>query len=241
MSETILDNQAKWEHYIEMLTPMDDELARSIFNDLEITQYMLRIIMGKPDLKLLEVHVQKEIENPGAHGVRLDALAVDSTGKHYNIEVQQEDSGAIPERARFYSSIMDCRLLNKGDDYDELVDTYVIFITANDVLKGNKLIYHIDRMISETGEPFQDGSHIIYLNTAWKDDASALGRLVHDLRCHQPEQMYHPPLANCVSRIKHSEKEKKTCHAITSAFGMRDEMRDCRRDCRRAVSMQLQC
>ena len=32
-------------------------------------------------------------------------------------------------------------------------------------------LYHIDRMIKETGAYFGDGSHIIYVNGSYKDDS----------------------------------------------------------------------
>ena len=35
-------------------------------------------------------------------------------------------------RARFHSSMIDRTLLSKGEDFEDLVDTYVIFITEND-------------------------------------------------------------------------------------------------------------
>ena len=40
-------------------------------------------------------------------------------------------------------------------------ETYVIFITENDVLKGNLPLYHIERRIEELELAFGDESHII--------------------------------------------------------------------------------
>ena len=40
-------------------------------------------------------------------------------------------------------------------------------------------VYHIDKYIKETGELFDDGSHILYVNGAYRDD-SAIGKLMHD-------------------------------------------------------------
>ena len=39
----------------------------------------------------------------------------------------------------------------------------MIFITENDVLKAGLPIYHVDRIIQETGEPFGDEAHIILI------------------------------------------------------------------------------
>ena len=107
---------------------------------------------------------------------------------YYDIEVQRTDRGAAPRRARFNSSILDTHLLNKGEDFDQLPETYIIFITERDVLKGGLPIYHVDRIIEETNEHFNDGSHIIYVNGENRDD-TALGRLMQDFFISDPEQM----------------------------------------------------
>ena len=57
-----------------------------------------------------------------------------------------------------------CNVTEPGDQYQELNETYVIFITENDVLGANLPIYHVDRIIRETGKMFNDESHIIYVN-----------------------------------------------------------------------------
>ena len=54
-------------------------------------------------------------------------------------------------RDRYNSSLLDANLTDAGDDYDALKETYVIFITENDVLKAGLPIYHVDRTVRETG------------------------------------------------------------------------------------------
>ena len=86
---------------------------------------------------------------------RLDILAVDHENRAYNVEVQRSDSGAVAKRARYNSSLLDANLTRKGDAYDALNETYVIFITENDVLRGGLPIYHINRIIEEMGKSFE--------------------------------------------------------------------------------------
>ena len=63
----------------------------------------------------------------------------------------------------------DANALKPGEDFGKLRDTYVIFITENDVMGGGKEIYEIDRTIRQTrGKKFGDGTHIIYVNGARK-------------------------------------------------------------------------
>ena len=88
-------------------------------------------------------------------------MAVDADNRVYNIEIQRSDKGAGAKRARYNSSLMDANVTEPGEKYENLCESYVIFITENDVLERVLPIYHIDRVIKETGEVYQDESHII--------------------------------------------------------------------------------
>lgn len=123
---------------------LDDDFMSKVFEDKECAQLLLHIILERSDLVVQEVHGQYSIKNLQGRSVRLDILAVDQEGKHYNIEIQRQDEGADARRARYNSSLLDANLTHPGDRYEELRETYVIFITERDVLKAGLPIYHID-------------------------------------------------------------------------------------------------
>ena len=206
------DFGARKELYLNMLKKfrlMDDDFMAVVFEDIPCTEMLLQIILNRDDLIVKEVHPQYEIKNLGGRSVRLDIFAVDQKGYAYNIEIQRKDSGAVAKRARYNSSLLDAHMTDPGDDYGMLADTYVIFITENDVLKKGLPIYHIERMIKEADEDFGDGSHIIYVNSAIRDE-TALGRLMHDFFCTDPRDMYYKILADRSGYFKESEKGVKT-------------------------------
>lgn len=90
----------------------------------------------------------------------------------------------------------------------------MIFITENDVLKRGLPIYHISRMIEETGESFGDEAHIIYVNSQIKND-TALGKLMHDFACTDPDEMNYPVLAQRVRYFKEDTRGVTTmCRAM---------------------------
>ena len=185
---------------------LDDDFMSKVFeNDIECTELLLHIILEKPDLKVQDVQTQYSIKNLLGRSVRLDIHAIDSEQKKYNIEIQRADKGAGAKRARFNSSIIDANSLPAGKDFDELPETYVIFITENDVLGGNKPLYHIDRTIKETGKPFGDEAHIVYVNGAFRDD-SEIGQLMHDFSCTQPADMNYGILAKRARYFKESKE-----------------------------------
>ena len=81
----------------------------------------------------------------------------------------------------------------------------MIFITENDVLKKGFPIYHIERIVTETGDLFGDEEHIIYVNSQIKDETS-LGKLMHDFACIDAKDMYYQVLADRVRYFKEDEK-----------------------------------
>ncbi len=183
----------------------DDFLTKCFDGNTECIELVLRIVMNMPDLNVLDVRTQVFVENLLNRSVRLDVLATDNAGRKFNIEIQRADKGAGRKRARYNSSMMDANLLNKGDDFDLLPETYVVFITENDVMKKGKPLYQIERCILETGEKFEDGSHILYVNGAYRDE-SPIGKLMHDFSCTDPSDMFYDILANRVRYFKESKE-----------------------------------
>lgn len=93
-------------------------------------------------------------------------------------------------RVRFHSSMVDSKMLKAGQDFKEIKDSYVIFISENDVMGARLPLYHIERTIQETGEMFEDGSHILYVNGSYKDDNDPVDRLMHYFRCVSSVDMF---------------------------------------------------
>ena len=156
---------------------------------------------------------QHMLKNLQRRSICLDIHAY--TAKRENdIEVQRANKGASARRARYHSSLMDAHDLREGQDFDELPDTCVIFITEHDVLGEGKPLYTIKRCIIGSGQPFNDGTTIIYVNSTIQDD-TPLGRLMHDFHCTEPDDMYYPELAAQARYFKKTDEGVKTmCKAM---------------------------
>ena len=191
---------------IQEMCYFDDEFLTKCLEEYPIgIELMLRIIMNDNTLVVKEVQVQSVIKNLQGRSIRMDVKTIDLEKKQYDVEMQKADSGAKPKRARYNSSLMDANAILPGDDTELLPETYVIFITENDVLEGNLPIYHIDRTIKENGKLFDDKAHIIYVNGEVKDD-TPLGRLMQDLSCTDPDEMNYKELAD---RARYFKKDKE--------------------------------
>ena len=207
-SSSNLDLERKHAEDLERLRGfrlLDDDFMNKVFENKACAEFLLQIILQRNDLRVKFAYGQHDIKNLQGRSVRLDILAVDDEDHVYNIEVQRNDKGAGVKRARYNSSLIDANVTEPGDEYEKLNETYVIFITENDVLGGGQPIYHIDRAIKETGALFGDESHILYVNSQVKDD-TVLGRLMHDFSCTKADDMIYPILANRVRYFKEYAK-----------------------------------
>ena len=215
------DLESRYEKYkgiIKNFTLMSDIFMRNVFKKRECLEYVLQVIMEKQDLHVIDQIIQKDYKNLQGRSAVMDCVARDSTGKQFDVEIQQDNEGASPKRARYHSGLMDMNTLNPGQDFEELPESYVIFITRDDILGYGLPIYHIDRQIKELNEAFQDEAHIIYVNSRKQNDTE-LGKLMHDLHCKKADEMHSPILAKRVYELKETQKGVELmCHEMEKIY-----------------------
>lgn len=206
---------------IRGLRLIDDDFMNVCFDGyIEGTELLLRIILNRDDIFVQSVKTQKVMKNLTGRDIWLDIDAEDSENREIDIEIQRADKGAGFRRARYHSSILDAHLLRPGDDFEKLPETYVIFITENDVIGENRPIYTIDRQITNIGKPFNDGEHIIYVNGSDRNSRTELGKLMHDFFCTEPDDMHFKELADKTRFFKRDEK------GVTAMCKVLEDMRN---------------
>lgn len=194
---------------------LDDDFMVKCFEDnIPGTELVLHIVLGNSDLCVKSVKTQYWIKNLQGRSVVLDIYAVDSTGKRYDIEIQRSSAEAGVRRARHNSSMVDANILKPGQEPKDLPDTYVIFITEKDVFGKGWPLYPIDRVISGSGDFFDDGSHIIYVNAECVDD-TPLGKLMHDFSCTNADDMNYKILAD---RVRYFKEDKEGIRAMCESM-----------------------
>ena len=197
---------------LQRLRPMDDDFMRCLFkNNVPLVELVLRIITDKPDLVITHCETQKDMKRlAGARSLCLDAYGTDAygtdtSGKKYDLEIQRQEKGADPHRARYHSSVLDIENLHPREDFNELPDTYTIFITEKDVYGKSEPLYPIERINLITGHPFKDGEHILYVNGTYRAD-SDIGRSMHDLNCTRASDMNFKLMADRTRYLKEDPK-----------------------------------
>ena len=198
----------RYKEKIKDYTIMDDIFMRNVFKKRECVEYILQVVMSKKELQVIDHVLQKDYKNLQGRSAVLDCVAKDEINCQFNIEIQGENEGASPKRARYHSGLLDMNTLNPGEPFEKLPETYVIFITRNDILGYNRPICHINRKVEEENEPFEDREHIIYVNSKKQEDTE-LGRLMHDLYCKEAKDMHSDILSSRVYELKETEEGVK--------------------------------
>ena len=190
---------------ISELRLLDDVYMREVLvRNREGVADILRVITKRKNIKIRRVRTQEVYSNLRGHSVQLDVLAEDENGAFFNVEIQRDSSGASPKRARYHFAAIDWNNFKAGLPYEELTETWVVFITENRVFKSGKPIEVANRFFDD-GNPCEDGQTLCYVDARYVGD-DELGKLMADFRETDPDKMHFQSLAK---RGKWLKKDKK--------------------------------
>ena len=160
----------------EELGISNDFMFGKVMQDSELCRELLQRIL--PDLEIDHVEypeLQKGIRpDADAKSVRLDVYVRDGRGTVYDIEMQVTDTRELPRRMRYYQSMLDLQMIDKGESYKLLKPSYIIFICTFDLFDRGRHIYTFQNLCKEdTSISLGDDSVKIFLNAVGElDDVS---------------------------------------------------------------------
>ena len=106
----------------------------------------------------------------GKKGIRMDVY-LDDGNVVYNVEMQATKSRHLPKRSRYYAGQVDINQLSRGQEYDQLKPTYIIFICKFDPFGRGLYQYTFCNKCDEVdGLELGDKSYKLFLNTAGTKD-----------------------------------------------------------------------
>ena len=160
-----------------LLNPIDDVMFRKMAEHKEFCEEILRVILEDDKLRITEAIPQWDGKNLQGRSVVLDAKCISGDGRHINIEVQKENDDDHLKRIRYNGSILTTNITDPGTKFEAVPDVCIIFISKFDIFKGGFPIYHIDKVVRETGEIIDDGLTEIYVTTV-KKEGSKVSKLM---------------------------------------------------------------
>lgn len=168
-----MENPIAFETTWESLGISNDFLFGKVMQDAELCKELLQRIF--PDMKIDHIEypeAQKGIKpDVDAKSVRLDVYVQDGKGTVYDIEMQVADTKELPKRSRYYQSMIDLQMIDRGQHYKKLKPSYVIFICSFDLFGKERHIYTFENICEEDSSiHLKDGAVKVFLNTEGKCD-----------------------------------------------------------------------
>ncbi len=168
-----MDNQIEFSKTWESLGIANDFLFGKIMQDAELCKELLQRIFPEMEIDRIEYpELQKGIRlDADAKSVRLDVYIKDGRGSVYDIEMQVADTKELPQRSRYYQSMIDLQIIDAGQPYKRLNQSYVIFICTFDAYGKGRHRYTFENICREDNSVILgDGTGKIFLNANSKQN-----------------------------------------------------------------------
>ena len=242
-SQLILNEKKRLNEQWKSIGISNDFVFCKVMQDKELLSELIRRIL--PDLKFTDLKIdgQKTIEiGPDIHGVRFDVFATMEDGRIVDIELQVLNTGNLPKRIRYYGSMADMQMLEKGVVYDELVESYVVMICLFDLYGEGRYMYTFTNRCKENPElEMGDGTTRIVLNaTGTKEDISPkLKAFLSYVAGNAVEDEYVKKLDEAVQKARQNKKWRREYMVINMRDLEQQAMGAKRRD-REKIAEMLQ-
>ena len=151
------------------LNPIDDILFNKMAEEKDFCEEILRVILGDPELTVIDHHPQETLKNLKGRSLQLDALCKLGDGRLVNVEVQKYRSEAHQRRVRYHGALLTANYTPQGRNFSDVPNVCIIYIAKFDIFGAQRSVYHIKRTVEETGQTVYNGMEEIYVNTEVRD------------------------------------------------------------------------
>ena len=151
----------------EDLTLQDDFMFCKVMQNEGLCKALLEMILFDTIGKIAYISIQHSINTyEQAKSVRFDVLVQAENGKFYDVEMQVSNERNIPKRIRFYQAAIDISFLDKGNSYNNLNDSFIIFICTFDAIGKNRPVYTFENIcLQDKNISLQDGTKKVIINS----------------------------------------------------------------------------
>ena len=152
----------------KQLNIIDDTLFQKMAEDVGFCEEMISTILGEK-VKVLNVIQQDIVKNLQGRSVILDLLCEMEDGSVCVVEVEKSRKHNHFKRVRYNTSCVTANITEPGSEFEKVPDVIGIYIANFDVFNRGKVIYHIKRIVEETGDECDNGLREIYVNASAND------------------------------------------------------------------------
>ena len=207
----------------EDLTFTDDFMFCKAMQNPRLCKKLIEMILFDTIGKIAYISIQHNINTyEQAKSVRFDVLVQAESGKFYDVEMQVSNERNIPKRMRFYQAAIDISFLDKGNSYNNLNDSFIIFICLFDVIGKNRPVYTFENLcIEDKNTPLQDGSRKVIINADAFNNAKnkALKGFLEYLKTGKTKSEFTRRIEAVIQTIKENEQARQE-YRLMSTFEM---------------------
>ena len=216
-----MHEKAKIQEIVKQLNIIDDTLFQKMAEDPGFCEEVISTVLEQKVI-VKEVTPQNSIKNLQGRSVTLDALCELENGKECNVEVQKANDDDHQRRVRYNTSCITANITDPGVKFKDVPDVISIYISKFDMFQSGKTVYHIDRIVRETGKVLDNGLQEIYVNTKIDDgtDIAELMRIFTITDAYNFEKF--PKVSKRKKQFKESEGgNEKMCDLVENYANQR--------------------
>ena len=172
-----MHEQKKVQAIVQQLNIIDDTLFQKMAEDPDFCEEVISTVLEQKVI-VKNVTPQNSVKNLQGRSIVLDALCELENGEECNVEVQKANDDDHQKRVRYNTSCITANITEPGAKFKNVPDVIAIYISKFDMFQSEKTVYHIDRVVRETGEVQDNGLQEIYVNTKI-DDGTDIAELMH--------------------------------------------------------------
>ena len=197
----------------EELTIADNYMFSKVMLNPKIAKHFLEIVLGRKIKEVSYPSYEQTIDiRYDAKSIRLDVILEDDEQIVYNLEMQATALKYLVKRSRYYQDLIDLDLLEKGQDYDHLNRSLIIFICTFDPFDKGHYVYSFQNMCKEIPSlALNDGTEKVFVNTR-----GTLGEVDEEFKQvmdffngQETEGTFARELEHQVAQVKASEKWRR--------------------------------
>lgn len=196
----------------ENLKISNDFIFAKVMRNPELCKGILERLLGITIDYIEYPDEQKVIDiAKDSKSVRLDVYLHDEKGTVYNVEIQTTSSKNLPKRTRYYQGMIDLNAIEKGADYSELPQSFVIFICTFDAFKTERWKYTFQNVCQEDSKiTLNDQTTKIFFNTKGTKGSinKEAKKILEFIENNAPEDDFTKRLAEEVQKIKENKEWK---------------------------------
>ena len=207
---------------VKHMNPIDDLFMKKMVEDRNFCQEVIWAATGDKSIVIVSNDPQAVVSNLQGRSVILDVRCIDGEGKNILIEIQKSDDDNHVYRVRYNASVTTANITDPGTKFEKVPRILSIYITKNDfiaklaleqgfgeedVLSNMSAVYHVDRIVRETGQILDNGMEEIYVNGKVKDGSDASDMMTIFTEDEAYDHKKFPAISKRKWQFKNNEKE----------------------------------